>query len=149
MWGVPSIHVGSTVSGYGTRIGDVQDINTLVVSRFIPSVYRFISVWQQDSGKGPRLANGAAYCVPDLTSHTPPHPFRRIPQLSLRIGPGVEAFIEVYCLKEDGRKARGFAHSRLGGGTATWVARADYLDLLTGILLSPGVCWRRGGLYLV
>ena len=25
---------------------------------------------QQESGKGPRLANGAAYCVPDLTTHT-------------------------------------------------------------------------------
>ena len=25
------------------------------------SVYRFIGVWQQESGKGPRLANGAAY----------------------------------------------------------------------------------------
>ena len=32
------------------------------------SVYRFIGVWQQESGKGPRLANGAACCVPDLTS---------------------------------------------------------------------------------
>ena len=31
------------------------------------SVY-CIGVWQQESGKGPRLANGAAYCVP-LTSH--------------------------------------------------------------------------------
>ena len=36
------------------------------------SVYRFIGVLQQESGKGPRLANGAAYCVPDLTSHTLP-----------------------------------------------------------------------------
>ena len=26
----------------------------------------------QESGKGPQIANGAAYCVPDLTSHTPP-----------------------------------------------------------------------------
>ena len=28
----------------------------------------------QESGKGPQIANGAAYCVPDLTSHTPPTP---------------------------------------------------------------------------
>ena len=34
------------------------------------SVYRFIGVLQQESGKGPRIANGAAYCVPGLTSHT-------------------------------------------------------------------------------
>ena len=27
--------------------------------------------------RGPRLANGAAYCVPDLTSHTPP-PWRAL-----------------------------------------------------------------------
>ena len=40
----------------------------------LTSVYRFIGVWQQDSGKGPRLANGAACCVPDLTSHAPPRP---------------------------------------------------------------------------
>ena len=33
-------------------------------------VYRFIGVWQQDSGKEPRLGDGAAYCVPDLTPHT-------------------------------------------------------------------------------
>ena len=38
---------------------------------------RCIGVWQQKSGKGPRLANGAAYCVPDLTSHTPP-PWRAL-----------------------------------------------------------------------
>ena len=31
------------------------------------SVYRFIGVWQQESGKGPRLANGAVNCIPDLT----------------------------------------------------------------------------------
>ena len=36
------------------------------------SVYRFIGVWQQESGKGPRLANGAACYVPNLTSHAPP-----------------------------------------------------------------------------
>ena len=37
---------------------------------------RFIGVLQQESGKvkGPRFANGAAYCVPDLTSHTLPPP---------------------------------------------------------------------------
>ena len=28
--------------------------------------HRFIGVWQQESGKGPQIANGAAYCVPDL-----------------------------------------------------------------------------------
>ena len=32
---------------------------------------------QQESGKGPRFANGAAYCVPDLTSHTLP-PWRAL-----------------------------------------------------------------------
>ena len=31
------------------------------------AAYRVIGVWQQDSGKGPRLGDGAAYCVPDLT----------------------------------------------------------------------------------
>ena len=36
-----------------------------------------IGVWQQESGKGPRLANGAAYCVPDLTSHALP-PWRAL-----------------------------------------------------------------------
>ena len=34
--------------------------------------YRVIGVWQQEPGKGPRLANGAAHCAPDLTSHPPP-----------------------------------------------------------------------------
>ena len=43
----------------------------------LQSVYRFIGVLQQESGKGPRLANGAAYCVPDLTSHTLP-PWRAL-----------------------------------------------------------------------
>ena len=33
------------------------------------SVYRFIGVWQQESGKGPRPANGAAYCSTDLEGH--------------------------------------------------------------------------------
>ena len=41
------------------------------------SVYRFISVWQQESGKGPRLANGAAKLRTDLTSHPPP-PWRAL-----------------------------------------------------------------------
>ena len=41
------------------------------------SVYRFIGVLQQESGKGPRFANGAAYCVPDLTSHALP-PWRAL-----------------------------------------------------------------------
>ena len=41
------------------------------------SVFRFIGVLQQESGKGPRLADGAAYCVPDLTSHTLP-PWRAL-----------------------------------------------------------------------
>ena len=31
-----------------------------------------IGVWQQDSGKGPQIGDGAAYCVPDLTPHAFP-----------------------------------------------------------------------------
>ena len=31
--------------------------------------YRFIGVWQQESGKGPQIANGAVNCVPDLTMY--------------------------------------------------------------------------------
>ena len=38
---------------------------------------RFFGVLQQESGKGPRLANGAACCVPDLTSHALP-PWRAL-----------------------------------------------------------------------
>ena len=34
--------------------------------------HRFIGVWQQDSGKGPQIGDGAAYCVPDLTPHALP-----------------------------------------------------------------------------
>ena len=43
----------------------------LRVYKLAKSVYRFIGVWQQDSGKGPRFGDGAAYCVPDLTPHAP------------------------------------------------------------------------------
>ena len=49
---------------------------------FFFSVYRVIGVWQQESGKGPRLANGAAHCVPDLTAHC-------VPDLTSRPGPVV------------------------------------------------------------
>ena len=31
---------------------------------------KMLDVWQQDSGKGPRIGDGAGYCVPDLTPHT-------------------------------------------------------------------------------
>ena len=51
--------------------------NAVSTSQKVLSVYRFIGVLQQESGKGPRIANGAAYCVPDLTSHTP-HPWRAL-----------------------------------------------------------------------
>ena len=49
-----------------------------VLIGFTCPVYRFIGVWQQESGKGPQIANGAVDCVPDLTSHASPPPWRAL-----------------------------------------------------------------------
>ena len=51
----------------------------------------FIGVWQQESGKGPRLADGAAYCVPDL----PPHTLSPVRGRNRRVG-GVSV-PQIYC----------------------------------------------------
>ena len=49
--------------------GPADRAHALSVCRFIG-----IDILQQESGQGPRLANGAACCAPDPTSHAPPPP---------------------------------------------------------------------------
>ena len=55
-------------------------------------IYRAIGVWQQGSGKGPRLEDGAAYCVPDLTPHTYIHTYFKVPWP----GRAVSVFFEMF-----------------------------------------------------
>ena len=49
------------------RTGNTRSLSEQAIQQLIiRTVYRFIGVWQQESGRGPQIANGAVDCVPDL-----------------------------------------------------------------------------------